>query len=34
MITSCVSFAELPAVFESLRMPNPHGKVLLQPSRN
>ena len=34
MITSCVSFGELPAVFESLRSPNPHGKILLQPSKN
>jgi (R,R)-butanediol dehydrogenase / meso-butanediol dehydrogenase / diacetyl reductase len=32
MISSRISFSELPAVFESLRRPNPHGKVLLQPS--
>lgn len=33
MITRRVTFDELPAVFESLRRPNPHGKVLLEPSR-
>jgi len=33
MITARVSFDELPAVFESLRHPNPHGKVLLAPTR-
>jgi (R,R)-butanediol dehydrogenase/meso-butanediol dehydrogenase/diacetyl reductase len=31
MITSRVSFEELPGVFESLRSPNAHGKVLLEP---
>ena len=34
MITSRVSFADLPAAFESLRKPNAHGKILLQPSKN
>lgn len=33
MITSKVGFAELPEIFESLRKPNPHGKVLLDPAR-
>ena len=33
MITARVSFDELPGVFESLRHPNPHGKVLLEPAR-
>lgn len=33
MITSKVGFAELPQLFESLRKPNPHGKVLLDPAR-
>lgn len=32
MISGRVSFDELPAVFESLRRPNPHGKVLLDPT--
>ena len=32
MISSRISFAEMPAAFEGLRRPNPHGKVLLQPS--
>lgn len=32
MISSRISFDQLPTVFESLRRPNPHGKVLLQPS--
>ncbi|MEZ5817870.1 MAG: alcohol dehydrogenase catalytic domain-containing protein [Hyphomicrobiaceae bacterium] len=31
MITGRVTFEELPAVFESLRHPNAHGKVLLEP---
>ena len=31
--TRVVGCAELPAVFEALRQPNPHGKVLLDPSR-
>lgn len=31
MITARVGFAELPDLFEALRRPNPHGKVLLQP---
>lgn len=31
MISAEVSFTELPAVFESLRRPNPHGKILLKP---
>lgn len=33
MITSKVGFGELPQVFESLRKPNPFGKVLLEPAR-
>lgn len=33
MITARISFDELPAVFESLRHPNHHGKVLLEPAR-
>jgi (R,R)-butanediol dehydrogenase/meso-butanediol dehydrogenase/diacetyl reductase len=33
MITRRVSFEELPAVFESLRLPNPDAKVLLEPER-
>ena len=33
MVSSVVSFGELPAVFEALRRPNPHGKVLLDPTR-
>ncbi len=32
MISSRVSFEDLPEVFESLRHPNPHGKVLLDPA--
>lgn len=32
MITGRVGFEELPAVFESLRQPNAHGKVLLEPA--
>jgi len=32
MITRRVSFDELPAVFESLRGPNPEAKVLLEPA--
>ncbi len=31
MITGRVTFEELPGVFESLRHPNAHGKVLLEP---
>lgn len=33
MVSSVVSFAELPEMFEALRRPNPHGKVLLDPTR-
>jgi 2-desacetyl-2-hydroxyethyl bacteriochlorophyllide A dehydrogenase len=33
MITETVSFNELPAMFESLRGPNPHCKVLIDPTR-
>ncbi|MBS0638265.1 MAG: alcohol dehydrogenase catalytic domain-containing protein [Acetobacteraceae bacterium] len=33
MVSSVVSFSELPEVFEALRLPNPHGKVLLDPTR-
>jgi (R,R)-butanediol dehydrogenase / meso-butanediol dehydrogenase / diacetyl reductase len=33
MVSSVISFSELPAVFEDLRRPNPHGKVLLDPTR-
>jgi (R,R)-butanediol dehydrogenase/meso-butanediol dehydrogenase/diacetyl reductase len=33
LISKIVSFDELPAVFEALRRPNPHGKVLLDPTR-
>ncbi|WP_149538576.1 zinc-binding dehydrogenase [Siccirubricoccus phaeus] len=33
MISRVVSFAELPDAFEALRRPNPHNKVLLDPSR-
>ena len=33
MITARIGFEELPAMFEELRHPNPHGKVLLEPSR-
>ncbi|MGE0700394.1 MAG: zinc-binding dehydrogenase [Hyphomicrobiaceae bacterium] len=33
LITRRVSFDELPAVFESLRGPNPEAKVLLEPAR-
>ncbi|MFL5285140.1 MAG: zinc-binding dehydrogenase [Rhodopila sp.] len=33
MVSSIVSFSELPEVFEALRRPNPHGKVLLDPTR-
>ena len=32
MITHRAGFAELPALFEALRRPNPHGKVLLDPA--
>ena len=32
LVTKTASFAELPDIFESLRRPNPHGKVLLDPS--
>jgi threonine dehydrogenase-like Zn-dependent dehydrogenase len=31
MITGRVTFEELPEVFESLRHPNAHGKVPLEP---
>ncbi|HVZ06944.1 zinc-dependent alcohol dehydrogenase [Rhodopila sp.] len=33
MVSDVVSFAELPTLFEALRRPNPHGKVLLDPTR-
>jgi len=33
MITARVGFAELPAIFERLRQPNPEGKVLLDATR-
>lgn len=33
MITARVGFEELPGMFEQLRRPNPHGKVLLDPTR-
>ena len=31
LITHRVGFEALPAIFEALRRPNPHGKVLLEP---
>jgi 2-desacetyl-2-hydroxyethyl bacteriochlorophyllide A dehydrogenase len=33
MVSDVVSFSQLPAVFETLRRPNPLGKVLLDPTR-
>jgi 2-desacetyl-2-hydroxyethyl bacteriochlorophyllide A dehydrogenase len=33
MVSAVVSFDELPAMFEALRRPNPHGKILLDPTR-
>jgi (R,R)-butanediol dehydrogenase/meso-butanediol dehydrogenase/diacetyl reductase len=34
LITDVVGLDALPAMFESLRRPNPHAKVLIEPGRN
>ena len=33
MITAVIGLAEVPDVFETLRQPNPHAKVLIDPQR-